>query len=45
MFLLKRYLVLAIISHSKYCTKKSEVTIYYIKAMYLHFECSFRSGG
>lgn len=38
MFLLKRYLVLTIISHSKYCTEKSEVTIYYIKATYLQFQ-------
>lgn len=36
MFLL-RYLVLTIISHSKYCTEKPRVTIYYINAMYLHF--------
>lgn len=32
---LLRYLALTIMSHLKYCTEKSEVTIYYIKASYV----------
>lgn len=45
MFLLKRYFVLTIISHSKYCTEKSEVTIYYIKSYVFTFSSAVLEAG
>lgn len=40
--MLKRSLVLTLISHSKYCTERPAVPIYYIKSVYLHFPAQFQ---